>query len=62
MKPNEPLNEALIPPPLTPGQALAQARWKGKTMAEKRAHAMRMVRARRKKLRERARNGKGAKT
>ena len=46
--------------PLTPGQQLGQARWKGKTMAEKRAHAMMMVRARRKKLRERARKGKAA--
>ncbi len=50
------------PEPLTPGQQLAQARWKDKTMAEKRAHAMMMVRARRQKLRERARKRKGATT
>jgi len=56
------MNETPTPEPLTPGQQLGQARWKGKTMAEKRAHAMMMVRARRKKLRERARKRKGAKT
>ena len=53
---NEP---PLTPEPLTPGQALGQARWAGKSMAEKRAHAMMMVRARRKKLRDRAHKRKG---
>ena len=48
------------PPPLTPGQKLGRLRWKGKTAAEKRAHAMKMVRARRKKLRERARKRSAA--
>jgi hypothetical protein len=56
------MNKPPTPEPLTPGQQLGQARWKGKTMAEKRAHAMMMVRARRKKLRERARKTKGPKT
>jgi hypothetical protein len=49
------------PPLLTPAQftlamrQLGQARWKDKSMAERRAHALMMVRARRKKLRERTR-------
>ena len=48
------------PPPLTPGQKLGRLRWKGKTAAEKRAHAMKMVRARRKKLRARSRKRSAA--
>jgi hypothetical protein len=56
------LKESAPPQSLTPGQQLGRARWKGKTMAEKRAHAMMMVRARRKKLRERARKSKREKS